>query len=65
MVIKDVDTSRLIVKKFALEGFNVQPKAIEMLTSLKPSEIDWIVSSVCKHCAGSFIVTEKDIKHFK
>lgn len=62
MVIKDVDTSRLIIKKFALEGFNVQPKAIEILSSLKPGEIDRVISQVCKHCAGSFIVTENDVK---
>jgi DNA polymerase II small subunit len=61
MVIKDVD-SKLIIKKFALEGFNIQPKAIEALKPFIPNEIDGIVKHICKCCSGSFIITEDDVK---
>ncbi len=63
MVIKSVGAeSKLIVKKFALEGFNVHPKAIELLKTLDPREIDNVISIVCRQCSGSFIITEQDVK---
>ncbi len=62
MVIKDVDNSKLIIKKFALEGFNVHPSAVELLKTVKPSELDSIINSICKTCSSSFIITVNDVK---
>ncbi len=60
MVIKDV--AKLIVKKFAFEGFNVHPSAIELLKTMDPSELDLVIKSVCKNCSSSFIITAEDVK---
>ncbi len=63
MVIKDVDAeSKLIVKKFAVEGFNVHPKVVELLRSYDRSRLDDLISFVCKNCSGSFIITLEDVK---
>ncbi len=63
MVIKDIDAeSKLIVKKFAVEGFNVHPKAVELLRSFDRSRLDDVIGLVCKNCSGSFIITLEDVK---
>jgi DNA polymerase II small subunit len=61
MVIKDVD-SKLIITKFAMQGYNVHPSAVEILKKeAKSSNIDYVISQVCKTANGSFIITPEDV----
>ncbi|RLF34921.1 MAG: DNA-directed DNA polymerase II small subunit [Thermoplasmata archaeon] len=60
MVIKDID-SKLIIAKFAMQGYNVHPSAVEILKQVSPASLDRVIDEVCKCANGSFIITCEDI----
>ena len=59
MVIKNIDT-RTIIAKFAVNGYNIHPKAIDLILKSNYS-IDKIINEVRHSYNGSFIITPEDI----
>ncbi len=59
MVIKNIDT-KLVIAKFAVNGYNVHPDAISMIVNSGLS-VDELVDEVCKRCNGSFIITPEEV----
>ncbi len=52
---------RLIIKKFAIYGRNIQPSAVEALISrIRPNDLDSAIEHICK-TVNSFIITKDDI----
>ncbi|MET1124615.1 MAG: DNA-directed DNA polymerase II small subunit [Archaeoglobaceae archaeon] len=58
MIVKNIDAAT-IVKKFLVRGYNVNPKAIEVLRSC--DNIDEVIDEVCRTAGDQFIITEKDV----
>uniref|UniRef100_A0A7C3UEP9 DNA polymerase II small subunit n=1 Tax=Geoglobus ahangari TaxID=113653 RepID=A0A7C3UEP9_9EURY len=59
MVIKNIDT-RTIIAKFAVNGYNIHPKAVDLI--LKSNcNIDKIINEVRNSYNGSFIIMPEDI----
>ncbi len=59
MIIKSID-SQLIIKKFALNGYNIHPNAVDLIKKAG-IDIDRIVDEVCKRADGCFIITPDDV----
>jgi len=53
-------SSKLIVTKFAMHGYNVHPSVIEILKNEPEKNIDRIVSEICKIAGNSFIITPEE-----
>ncbi|MDI9645498.1 MAG: DNA-directed DNA polymerase II small subunit [Archaeoglobales archaeon] len=58
MMVKNV--ASIIVKKFLVRGYNVNPKAVEMLQMVE--NLDEVVDEICRNAAGRFIITENDVE---
>ncbi|HID42285.1 MAG TPA: DNA-directed DNA polymerase II small subunit [Archaeoglobaceae archaeon] len=54
-------SSKLIVTKFAMHGYNVHPSVIEILKKEPERNIDKLVSEICKIAGNSFIITPEDV----
>ncbi|MFO7966125.1 MAG: DNA-directed DNA polymerase II small subunit [Archaeoglobaceae archaeon] len=59
-MIKDT-SSRLIVTKFAMHGYNVHPTVIEILKEEPEKHLDIVVDKACRSAGNSFIITPEDV----
>ncbi len=59
MIVKNIDTAT-IAKKFLVRGYNVNPKAVELIRSCE--NVDEIIEEVCRIADGKFIITEDDVE---
>ncbi len=59
MVIKNID-SKTIIAKFALNGYNVHPEAVNLIRK-SGFNIDEIIKEVQRTCNGAFIITPEEI----
>lgn len=53
--------SKLIVTKFAMQGYNVHPSVIEILKEEPEKHLDVVVDKACKSAGNSFIITPEDV----
>ncbi len=60
MVIKNIDLTT-IAKKFLVRGYNINPKAAELICSFSEFSEE-IISEVCRMVDGKFIIGEEDVK---
>lgn len=60
MVIKNIDVAT-VAKKFLVRGYNINPKAAEMICNFG-ADCDEIISEVCKIANGKFIICEEDVR---
>ncbi|MFP3908483.1 MAG: DNA-directed DNA polymerase II small subunit [Archaeoglobaceae archaeon] len=54
-------SSKLIVTKFAMHGYNVHPSVIEILKQEPEGHLDVVVDKACRSAGNSFIITPEDI----
>ncbi len=59
-MIRDI-SSRLIVTKFAMHGYNVHPTVIEILKEEPEKHLDIVVDKACRSAGNSFIITPEDV----
>lgn len=56
-----VSSSKLIVTKFAMHGYNVHPSVIEILKEEPERHLDVVVDKACRSAGNSFIITPEDV----
>lgn len=54
-------SSKLIVTKFAMHGYNVHPTVIEILKEEPEKHLDIVVDKACRSAGNSFIITPEDV----
>lgn len=54
-------SSKLIVTKFAMHGYNVHPTVIEILKGEPERRLDIVVDKACRSAGNSFIITPEDV----
>jgi len=61
IVIKSIDVTT-IAKKFLVKGYNIEPSAARILSSLNIRDLDSVIDEVCRVANGKFIISEEDVK---
>ncbi len=52
------DLRKLIIMKFALAGYNIQPSVVDVIIkSVPPDKLDYAISQICKY-SNEFIITD-------